>query len=472
MILHPQQITFNNDIRMAAKRGAKSILAQGPTGFGKSVSAAAHIKAALGKSKTAIFVVPRRDLVRQMSKHFNEFDIPHSFIAAGHQYNPYAKVHICTVGTLVNRLDKATPDIVFIDETHYGSTQLDKIIKYYRAQGAYIIGLSATPQKTSGQGLDVWYETMVCGPSISWLIENKFLSEYRLFSPGRPNLEGIKTVAGDYSKGQLSEIMEADRVLIGSAVQHYKEHAMGKLNVAFCTSRKHSGITAQAFRDAGIPTSHIDGETPDDERKRIIRAFANRELLCITSVDLMHTGFDLGSQVDMDITVESMSDLRPTKSLTLQLQKWGRVLRRKDYPAVIVDHAANAFFADGTPNHGFPDDERFWSLEGSKKRGSMGERAIPVRQCTGCYFCHKPAPVCPNCGLVYPIQSRIVEEVEGELHEIDRNNFKPKVYDEAAAKKQLYALISVGKKRGMTSERAASWAANIITKQMAKRRAQ
>ncbi len=469
MILHPQQITFNEDIRRAAKRGAKSILAQGPTGFGKSVSAAAHIKAALGKKKTAIFVVPRRDLVRQMSKHFNTFDIPHSFVAAGYEYNPYAKVHICTVGTLVNRLDKVSPDIVFIDETHFGSTQLDKIIKYYRTRGAYIIGLSATPKKTSGQGLDMWYETMVCGPSIAWLIENKFLSEYRLFSPGRPNLEGIKTVAGDYAKGQLSEVMEADSVLIGSAVQHYKEHAMGKLNVAFCTSRKHSNLTAKAFWDAGIPTAHIDGETPDDERRNIIRDFANRKLLCITSVDLMHTGFDLGSQVDMDITVESMSDLRPTKSLTLQLQKWGRVLRKKDYPAIIIDHAANAFYADGTPNHGFPDDNREWTLEGSKKRGAAGERAVPVRQCTACYFCHRPAPQCPNCGLIYPIQSRMVEEIEGELKEIDRKNFTPKIYDEAAEKKQLFALMGVLKKKGYSQERAKQTAQNIINKQKAKR---
>ncbi len=415
--LYQPQKDLNDACRKAALNGFRAILVQAGTGFGKSRCATAQIQASQRKGKKSLFVVPRIQLIDQMSKIFREFDIDHSFIAAGMSFNPFSQTHICTVGSLVNRLDRVKPDVVFIDETHSGLTMLDKIIKHYKSKGAIIIGLSATPWKLSGKGLDTWYDTMVCGPSIKWLIDNKYLSEYRLFAPSMPDLSGIKMVGGDYAKGQLADYMEHDNVLIGDAVKHYKAHAMGKLNIAFCTSRKHSNMTADAFNASGVRSAAIDGETPMLERRRIIQAFARREILCLTSVDLLHTGFDLSTAANMDVTVESMSDLRPTQSLSLQSQKWGRVLRRKDYPALIFDHAGSAI------RHGLPDDDREWTLKGRESRKSGdSERSIPVRQCGKCYFAHRPAPVCPNCGNIYEIQSRDIEEIEGELKEIDRND--------------------------------------------------
>ena len=454
--LYPHQEEMIDQTREEMKRGKKSILLQLATGGGKSVIAAEFIRRALLRGKKSAFVVPRRELVRQMDSTFEDFGISHSFVAAGYDFNPYSRVHVCTAGTLVNRLDKIEPDIVFIDETHYGAGTLDKIIRYYQKRGCYVIGLSATPWKLSGKGMDMWYQTMIQGPSVDFLIKNKFLSDFRPFAFGRPNLDKIKTVAGDYARGQLAELMEHDSVLIGDAVKHYRDQAMGRLNITFCTSRKHSEMTAQSFRDAGIPTMAIDGETPEPERKRIIRAFAKRELLNLTSVDLMHTGFDLSSAAGMDVTVESMSDLRPTRSLSLQLQKWGRVLRKKNFPAIIFDHSGN--FAE----HGFPDDNRIWSLQGRATSSDEGlERAVPNKSCDKCYWAHRPAPVCPNCGNVYPVNSREIEEADGELYEVDREALR--IERQKLDEKKLYQLIAVAKKNNMKNPEA--WAAKKMTEQ-------
>ena len=462
MILRPKQLELNAAATEEARKGHKAILIQAATGFGKSVCATAQIKTALSRGKKCLFVVPKRDLVRQMSATFTEFGIPHSFIAAGKQFNPFSNVHIATVGSLVNRLDKIKPDVVFIDETHVGASQLDKIIRHYKSKGAWIIGLSATPKRLDGRGLNCWYDSMVRGPSIRWLIDNKFLADYRLFQPSIPDLSGIKTVGGDFAKGALNERMENDRVLIGNAVQHYKTHALGKANVAFCTSIKHSELVCEEFNARGIPAKSIDGTMSDDERRRLIRSFAMRETLVLCSVDLLHTGFDLASNAGMPVTVECMSDLRPTKSLALQLQKWGRVLRYKPEPAIIFDHAGNCLNKDGTPNHGFPCEEREWTLESSEKSSNIqGEKVTKAKQCGICFFCHPPAPSCPNCGHIYEVQSREIEEIEGDLVELDRDAMRRIAKVEQSTARTLDQLIELGRQRGYKNP--SFWAAKVMS---------
>jgi len=183
-----------------------------------------------------------------------------------------------------------------------------------------------------------------------------------------------------------------------------------------------------------------------DERSRRIKAFARRELHVLTSVDLLSFGFDLASAAQMDVTIEAMSDMRPTKSLSLQLQKWGRVLRRKDEPALIFDHAGNS---DPDRGHGMPDDEREWTLEGRQRRSRDGaEPTQPVRQCPQCYMVHRPTPDCPGCGFVYPIQSRMIDEVEGELAEITERREKKEARMNQGRAQTLEQLMAMGKSRG------------------------
>lgn len=456
--LYPDQVDLIDRTRGAMRRN-KSVLVQAATGFGKTVVATAMIRSALDKGSRSTFIVPRRELLKQTAETLQAYGIPFGYIAAGYPANPFAKVQLATTGTLARRLDKApAANVAFVDETHFGADELARIIAHYWQSGAWIIGLSATPWKLSGQGLGDWYQAMECGPPIADLIASGRLSRYRLFAPNHPDLTGIKTVAGDYAKGALSERMEGDRVLIGNAVKHYASHAMGRLNIAYCTSVKHAEIVAQAFRDGGVPAAAISGEMDDDQRSALVRRFARRELLVLANCQLLTFGFDLASAAQMDVTVESMSDLSPTKSLSLQLQKWGRVLRRKDDPALIFDHAGNV------DRHGLPDDPREWTLQGREKRDSDTEKALPVRQCAECYHCHRPAPVCPACGFIYPVASRMVDEVEGELAEVTSGRRPP---PPQALAKSLDALIALGRQKGMKNPEG--WAAHVMTARLAKR---
>ncbi len=418
---------------------------QSATGSGKTIMATDILLRAIQRKSSTWFVVPRKELLRQTSGTYDAFGIAHSYIAAGRDYNGYAQSHIVSQQTVVRRLDDLTPPkMAVIDECHYGQDGLDTLIQWLSNAGTYIIGLTATPKKQSGQGFDGWFDDMVMGPSIKELIALGRLSEFKLYAPNRPDLTGIRKVAGEYHQGQLDEWMEHHgKVLVGDAIGTYKSRAMGRLGLTFCTSIKQSKLTAEAFTAEGIPAAHMDGTMSDDVRKAIIRAYADRRLLQLCSVDLMTFGFDLAAQVGRDVVVECMSDLAPTHSESKQLQKWGRVLRRKPEPAMIFDHVGNAF------KHGMPDDEREWSLKGRDKVYKQEvDRDAQLRQCTRCYFCHPVAPACPECGFVYPIKYREIKTVAGDLEEVKAIKAAKQKRMEIGMAKTVDDLRRIARERG------------------------
>ena len=86
----------------------------------------------------------------------------------------------------------------------------------------------------------------------------------------------------------------------------------------------------------------------------------------------------------------------------------------------------------------------------------------------------RPRPMCgviengtvvDGCGYVWPIQSRTIEEVEGELQEVTGRTITPKQQQGMA--KTLDDLIAHGKAKGYKNPHA--WAARIMTARMAKR---
>lgn len=464
MNLFPDQSDLVGRVRGSMARH-KGVLMQSATGSGKTIMALDMIKGAYEKGSTTVFTVPRRELLAQTIETVQQLDVPFGVISPDHTYNPLATIQIAMMPTLSRRLDRVpAPKVLFVDECHYGGADLDRVIEWSRSSGGWRVGLSATPLKTNGKPMGDHYDHMECGLQIAELIKANRLSDFRYFAPQQPDLSAVPSRNGEYVQSHLSSFMEADRLIIGDAVKTYRDKAMGKLNVVFATSRRHAGIVRDMFNAAGITAMAIDGTMGKDERKRIIKGFARREFTVLVSVALLTFGFDLAAAAQMDVTVESMTDLCPRKSLPMQLQVWGRTLRMKDEPAIILDHVGN------WRENGFPDDDREWSLDGSKKRASSDEKAEPVRQCDiaggGCGFVHRPAPVCPNCGRVYPIHSRDIEQVDGELEEIDRAAIVRERKQEQGQAQTLDDLIKVGASRGMKNP--AGWARHVYN---ARRRA-
>lgn len=464
--LYPDQMEVVEEVRNSMRR-YKNVLLQAATGFGKTRIAEYMIKSAISKGNRVVFTVPRKVLLEQTSDTFECGGINHSYIAAGKQFNPYSQMHIGMIDTMARRLDNLPKaNIIFIDEAHFGDGNLTSVIDHYKKQGSWIVGLSASPWKLSGKGLGCYYDHMVCGKPVKWLIENKRLSDYKYFG-GRTHIDfdRARVSGGEYNQSDIDGIIEAnEKAIIGDAIKDYKEKSMGRLHLSRCVSIKRSEILAQSYRDAGIPAMHVDGDMDKWELKKILTAYARREILVVTFCDLLNFGFDLAQISGLDVCVESGDDQKPSMSLAGQTQWWGRLLRKKDFPANIFDRVNN------WTKHGFPCSDREWTLadrEQSKK--ASAERTVPTRQCSQCFFVHTPSPICPECGHVYEIKSRDIDEMDGDLIEIDKDamkTIKKGARMEQGRAETLDDLIALGRRKGYKSPSA--WAARVLAGRMMK----
>lgn len=448
-------------LRVALRRST-AVLLFAPTGFGKTVLAAALIKMISEKGKRVIFCVHRIDLIRQTEKTFKRFGLFFSYIAAGYHYNPNANVFIASIATLARRLGKVPADYVLVDEAHLSAAAgWAAAARHYRELGAKLIGLTGSPERLDGKPLgDVWDE-LVMGPSVKWLIENGFLQRYRAFAPKGIDLSTarISKSSGDYIESDLDELM-AGKAILSNAVAHWRKYAKGLRTIAFTRSTAASENLAAEFRANGINAVALDGETPQPDRVRAFEGFADRKIDVIVNCALFCEGFDLSAQVGRDVTIECVLDHAPTQSLAKHLQKNGRGLRKDDGPPhVLLDLVGNL------SRHGFPDDEREWSLEGRKKKAKAGGEEA-MRVCPECYAAYDPAPKCPECGFAHEVKPHVLAEVDGELEEVDVEAARRQRVQEQGRAKSLDELIKLATDRGYKSP--AKWAAHIYTARQAK----
>lgn len=395
----------------------RAVLYYLPTGGGKTVCASFIIDGVRRRGKRVWFLAHRQELIRQTSDTLTSLGVPHGIIAP--QFTPsHDEVQVASVQTLARRLHRvAPPDFIIVDEAHHciKTTTWGKVLDH--CPGAYVLGLTATPVRLSGEGLGVMaggiFEDMVRGPSVAELIAGGFLARPRVYAPPvGADLSSLRKKYGEFVGADVVAAMDKP-VITGSAVEHYRKLAHGVPAIAFCASVAHAEHVADQFRAAGYRAASIDGSMKGTERKGKITALGNGGLQVLTSCDIISEGTDVP-------IVGAAILLRPTASVGLYLQQVGRALRM--YPgkteAIILDHVGNCM------RHGLPDEDREWSLFGDSSRGKGKKKDdddgdIKTRQCEQCYAVHVPAPKCPYCGYVYQAQAREIEQVAGNLVEID-----------------------------------------------------
>lgn len=452
------------EARVLLRRGVKRILFQAPTGSGKTVLGGHMLKTASDRGYNSWFICHRRELVKQSSATFNRFEIVHGIISAGFTGSRFRNVQVCGLQTLARRhRSLAEPGFIMWDEAHHiAASSWSDIHRAY--PNAIHIGLSATPQRLDGTGLDSFFDEMIQGPSISELIEGGYLSDYKLYQPGNLNLAGVHQVAGDYNKKELTAAMNKSTIT-GDSLAHYIKLAMGKRAIMFEVSIQRSKDAVDAFNKAGIKAEHVDGDSDPTYRDQAMERFIRGETMVLSNVDLFGEGVDVPA-------VECLIDCAPTMSLTRTMQRWGRVLRPADGKthAIILDHAGNSKDKKfGGQGHGLPDDDRDWSLHSKRKpKKAKDQDDVGVKTCPLCYSaCRSNVQVCKHCNFVFPINQRQVAVVDGHLTEIDRMRIRQEKIKEQVGAESLEDLIRVGRLRGY--KRPELWARHVYRARLSKR---
>lgn len=433
--LRPYQQAAVEHVAARWRAQVRRIVLVAATGSGKTILAARFILGAAAKGKRALFLVHRREIIAQAWGKIVEAGVPESDCGvimgdgrithpvtrvAFDARRPGARVQVASVQTLAARAtrDEAgaivatswpAADLVFVDEAHHASSRSwSEILAHYRAAGATIIGLTATPERADGRGLDEHFDELHLVATPAELMDQGYLVRPRIFTSERaPDLKGVSVRGGDYAPGELARACDRPQ-LVGDVVAHYQRHGGGQRAVVFAAGVEHSRHFVEAFRAAGIAAEHLDGKTPTDERDAILTRLREGTTRVVSNVGVLTEGWD-------EPLVGCVIAARPTKSLALYLQIVGRGLRpAPGKSAVLLDHAGCVAV------HGAPQDPREWSLAGRPKRGVASGGASPLKRCPECgRMVDRTEPACPECGYEWPAsECRPLEQVEGDLREL------------------------------------------------------
>ncbi len=379
--LRPYQAATVERVRAAFASGKRAVLVVAPTGSGKTAVAVHIIDGVVRKKRRAVFVANRRVLVEQTSAKLDEFGLhDHGVVMAGHyRRRPQSPVQVASIQTLTRREHYPAGDLIVCDEAHASTGRSYRTLKE-RYPRAYFLGLTATPFRTDGSGLDVFFDSIVVTATIADLIEQGYLVRPRVYAPCGPDLTAVKIVGGEYDERGLEKAMNT-KELVGNIIDHWKRLAAGKKTACFASSVAHSHSLVDRFTQAGVAAEHLDANTPGSARAKVFADFKDGELLVVSSVGVISEGWDAP-------WCEAGIMARPTQSLSLHIQQQGRILRPwvGKAEALILDHAGN------TARHGLVTDELEYSLDGKDPK----DRAASARA---------KARVCPACGTAMPMSA-------------------------------------------------------------------
>ena len=287
-------------------------------------------------------------------------------------------------------------DLILIDEAHLIPGKENTMYRRFLDRmkrinpKVKVIGLTATPYRLDSgmlhEGENALFSDIAYEVSVRDLIADGYLSPLVSKQPDTTlDVTGVGSRGGEFIASDLQKAVDKD-VITSAAVEEIIAYGKDRKSwLAFCSGISHATHVAEEFRRRGISCATIFGDTPKDERDRIIADFKAGKIRALASMGVLTTGFNAPA-------VDLVAMLRPTKSAGLYVQMAGRGTRlapgKQD--CLVLDFAGNV------KRHGPID------LVKPKRPGS-GDGEAPVKVCPDCDSIVAAAALeCPDCGFIFP----------------------------------------------------------------------
>jgi len=448
--LYGYQSDLELEIANQIRKGNRHILAQLPTGGGKTVVFSDLAQRAESKDKKVLIFTDREELLNQANDTLGEFNLNCHLIQAGSKFIDHRKsVFIAMSQTFRRRIGQQEfidfilndIDLIIIDEAHI--QEFNYLFESGLLDNKIVIGFTATPIRAGTMrqlGLD--YHCLIRGAEPKDLIEAGYLLNCDMMDCGKIDLKNVKTnsLNGDYDVNQMFQKFNSNKVYSG-LIKNYQTHTPNQKMLVFCCNVEHAIKTTIALNEAGITAKFVVSpknppKQPKEgsktgafkkyeedvrqyeyykewldkysgERTDGFKQFKENEFKVLVNVDMATKGYNCPD-------IEVIAVYRATNSLALWLQMLGRGSRLS--PKTGKTHFTVLDFGGNVERLGKYDSNRTWSLWHDTK---SVEGIPPLKEC-GIDSNGKPITsgndvkigckrlilvayrICPFCGYKYP----------------------------------------------------------------------
>ena len=337
---------YQKDMAMRIEKAFRlyrSVMAQMPTGTGKTVVLASVVESFLGEHplKSVWIVAHRRELVSQIQETIERvFSNRLAEKEDGSSDNLIEKPLDSSLFTLRSSLIKAMsiqwlarhydeigeePGMIVIDEAHHALAKTYKEM-WDRFPKAKFLGLTATPCRLNGKGFIDLFDVLVQSWSVPEFISKGRLATYDFVSIKSNGvtqrlIDSLQKrgADGDYQNKEMDMLLNK-RPSIERLYRSFEEYGKDRKGIVYAINISHAKKIVELYQEHGIKAVAIDSKTPAAERQADIEAFKKGDIQVLVNVDIFSEGFDCPD-------VEFVQLARPTLSLAKYLQMVGRGLR-------------------------------------------------------------------------------------------------------------------------------------------------
>lgn len=345
------QVGFITRLKELVEAGADKALLISATGTGKTYASAFGIRDALKPTGKVLFVVHRKEILRQARDSYKKVfgsNIKMAMLTGDdkdyeeidHADFVFAMINMISKPEVYERFSKDEFEIITLDEAHHSTAgSYQKIIDYFNPR--FLLGMTATPERTDKFNVFELFDYNIAYEiRLQQAMEDDLLCPFHYFGITDLEVDG-ETIDEDTGLRNFRYLVSDQRVdYVIDQANYYGYSGKRVRGLIFCSSVKEAKELSVKFNERGLRTLALSGEDTPEEREEAIERLADDgrvdNLDYILTVNIFNEGVDIPE-------INQIIMLRPTESAIVFVQQLGRGLRKrigKEY-TVIIDCIAN-----------------------------------------------------------------------------------------------------------------------------------